>query len=433
MLKKILAGGFSDNFRENSQIVSKINILLNKGYITDKDSIDFLENQLTHSDPSIRELAARTIVTEVIGQEYMSQRLQSLKVLLPFVPYPDLHNAPSFGQIDLHTHSLLSDGYSTPAAHILDSYEQGLFAVALTDHDILPQFKPYHESYLSAQIVNDYFKDLGVSRDFTFIPGVEFNVMFRGLPVHMLAYLPDYYKCYDELISLPVFQNMLHKLSLTAEAKEKAVWMLLGKLNERFPELAVTKEEVRNAARGNIIRSHITDALFNKYRDYFNSLEITRSKDVWYKWLPHEYKSNKGYTNYLPSIEEISFLLNAANGKIAIPHPNEIFQEERFANKSGTLEGITESLMYLMKTKKLHDQAFLGISYYSSKGTAEDRAKVMELYQRVICEEPYFGAGFYLLPESDSHGKFTSSPGRQSDYPTDRKEYNATILKSLFS
>ena len=74
---------------------------------------------------------------------------------------------------DLHTHTKLSDGSSTPEELIAEAVALGLSAVALTDHntmDGLPAFLAAAEG-----------------QNILAIPGVEFSVDYNGTELHLLG------------------------------------------------------------------------------------------------------------------------------------------------------------------------------------------------------------------------------------------------------
>jgi predicted metal-dependent phosphoesterase TrpH len=80
--------------------------------------------------------------------------------------------------IDLHAHSVASDGTDTPAAVIEAAAEAGLDVVALTDHDST-------SGWVQAEAAA---RRLGVG----FVPGLELSCRaVAGISVHLLAYLPD--------------------------------------------------------------------------------------------------------------------------------------------------------------------------------------------------------------------------------------------------
>ena len=48
--------------------------------------------------------------------------------------------------IDLHTHSIFSDGSNTPAELVEIAHEIGLTALALTDHDSVNGCEPFQKA-----------------------------------------------------------------------------------------------------------------------------------------------------------------------------------------------------------------------------------------------------------------------------------------------
>jgi len=80
--------------------------------------------------------------------------------------------------IDLHAHSMFSDGTDAPEAMALAADAIGLKALALTDHDTLgglPRF-------MAAQA--------GVAT--LLVPGIELSCRFMGRPLHMLGLFLDF-------------------------------------------------------------------------------------------------------------------------------------------------------------------------------------------------------------------------------------------------
>ena len=85
-------------------------------------------------------------------------------------------------RIDLHAHSLRSDGLETPATVMREAAVAGLNYIALTDHDTTAG---WDEARATCQ-------ELGLG----FIPGIEVTTrvtrkVAKKFGVHMLAYLPD--------------------------------------------------------------------------------------------------------------------------------------------------------------------------------------------------------------------------------------------------
>ncbi|MDO4918873.1 PHP domain-containing protein [Kocuria sp.] len=81
-------------------------------------------------------------------------------------------------RIDLHTHSIASDGTETPGDVARSAHAAGLTAFALTDHDTTAGWREAGDTAVS----------LGVA----FVPGMEITCTTRdGISVHMLSYLHD--------------------------------------------------------------------------------------------------------------------------------------------------------------------------------------------------------------------------------------------------
>jgi len=85
-------------------------------------------------------------------------------------------------RIDMHTHSLRSDGRGEPTQVMREAAAAGLDIVALTDHDTVAGWQEAH--------------DAAVGLGLGFIPGIELTTRAQGagdsrFTVHLLAYLPD--------------------------------------------------------------------------------------------------------------------------------------------------------------------------------------------------------------------------------------------------
>ena len=80
--------------------------------------------------------------------------------------------------IDLHTHSLFSDGTDSPEDLAQAAADTGLAALALTDHDTLDGLERFMalQGTLPVQLV----------------PGIELSCQFLGRPLHLLGLLMDW-------------------------------------------------------------------------------------------------------------------------------------------------------------------------------------------------------------------------------------------------
>ncbi|AXH97651.1 PHP domain-containing protein [Ornithinimicrobium avium] len=79
--------------------------------------------------------------------------------------------------VDLHTHSCHSDGTEPPGTVVRRAAAAGLDVVALTDHDVATGWDEADRAGREAGVV--------------VVPGIEVSCSWRGISVHLLAYLPD--------------------------------------------------------------------------------------------------------------------------------------------------------------------------------------------------------------------------------------------------
>ncbi len=139
--------------------------------------------------------------------------------------------------IDLHTHSLKSDGSMTPAEVVHEAKKAGLAAIALTDHDTVDG--------LPEAIAEG--KKIGVE----VIPAIEFSVQSKT-ETHILGYFidynnPDLKRTLKEVVDLRIERN-----HVTAK-----------RLNELGFD--ITLEEVRALAPNNFVgRAHFARVLMDK-------------------------------------------------------------------------------------------------------------------------------------------------------------------------
>ena len=145
--------------------------------------------------------------------------------------------------VDLHLHSCHSDGLHTPAQLVRLSSEQGLRAIAITDHDSVDGIDSAMEEG----------KRLGVE----VIPGVELSVSYRGLSdVHLLGFLIDHHD--------PGFTARLEDFRKSRDERGKAI---LERINARLSfekRGKIAYEEVLALAGGALGRPHIARVLVDK-------------------------------------------------------------------------------------------------------------------------------------------------------------------------
>jgi predicted metal-dependent phosphoesterase TrpH len=138
-------------------------------------------------------------------------------------------------KIDLHTHTVYSDGTLTPAESVALALERGLTALSISDHDSTEGLPEAQEAA----------RDTGLE----IVPGVEFSTIHEHGGVHVLTYWPD--------VSNTEFQGELRRLRDDRYRRGERMVRKLQDLG--YPILF---ERVREIASGkNIGRPHIAQAL----------------------------------------------------------------------------------------------------------------------------------------------------------------------------
>ena len=140
--------------------------------------------------------------------------------------------------IDLHTHSLKSDGAQTPADVVRTAYAAGISAIALSDHDNI-------EGVPKAMAEGER---LGVE----VIPAVELSAQ-SDTELHILGYFIDIH-------NKKLNEAMAYALRVRDERQEETC----RKLNEQG--FAITMDELRQEAHGNpvLCRAHFAQIMVRK-------------------------------------------------------------------------------------------------------------------------------------------------------------------------
>jgi len=196
--------------------------------------------------------------------------------------------------IDLHTHSIASDGALTPAELIARAGERGVRIQALADHDTLLGV---------AEAVAE-----GERRGVRVIPATELNTESEWGDVHVLAYFVD-----------------PHDVALEARLRElrdnrgRRIDLMVEKLNALG--YAVSLDRVREIARGGSLgRPHLAQALFEAGHvpTYDSAFDTLLSKDA------PAYVSRVG----LAPLEAVA-LVRSHGGVPSLAHPGTVIDLER--------------------------------------------------------------------------------------------------------
>jgi 3',5'-nucleoside bisphosphate phosphatase len=190
-------------------------------------------------------------------------------------------------RIDLHSHSRVSDGTTSPAAVVRRAAEVGLDVIALTDHDTAAGWDEAAAAASSAGI--------------GFVPGVELSTMHEERGVHVLGYLFD-----------PHYPPLAAEVERILSGRDGRLSAIIGRLAEGG--VLLTEAEVRREAgdHGVIGRPHVADAL------------VTRG---FAKDRPEAFETllNPGragfVVRYAPSTTDMIGLITDAGGAAVIAHP----------------------------------------------------------------------------------------------------------------
>lgn len=137
--------------------------------------------------------------------------------------------------VELHCHSIASDGELTPAQLVVRALSQGVTTLALTDHDTVDGLPELIEAAKETTL--------------RVISGVELSCHYEGREVHLLGYLFEHRD--------PDFLELLGRMQ---EERRGRVHQILSKLAEMGVELTYGEVEAQ-AGGGTLGRPHVAKAL----------------------------------------------------------------------------------------------------------------------------------------------------------------------------
>lgn len=193
--------------------------------------------------------------------------------------------------VDLHVHSYASDGTLSPTELVIHAKENGLSAIALTDHDTINGL--------------DEAIDAGKLYQVEVIPGIELAAEFTTDNLHILGYCIKY-KNNDFIKKLEPIQN----------SRDIRNQKMILKLNDLG--FSVTMDEIYNISddsnnsKNIITRAHFAKALYNK--GYVSSIQET-----------FELYLSPGKPGYveriIPTPKECIDLIHSVGGIAVLAHP----------------------------------------------------------------------------------------------------------------
>jgi predicted metal-dependent phosphoesterase TrpH len=259
--------------------------------------------------------------------------------------------------IDLHTHSTASDGTDAPGELIRKAAEQGLSAVAITDHDTTAG---WDEAAQAAQ-------QSGIA----LVRGAELSCDVGEAHVHMLAYLYD-----------PQATTLLAMLASIRQARLTRLMVMTQNIAADYP---VTWQDVQAHTEpgATVGRPHIADALISAgvVRDRGQAFSTMLSPSAPY-YVPY----------YAPSAQDMIAAVVGAGGVPVIAHA--------FARKRGKIVSAED-------IAALAEAGMLGIEVNHRDNAPEDRALLQGLADDL---------GLFVTGSSDYHGH--GKPNRLAEFTT---------------
>ena len=213
-------------------------------------------------------------------------------------------------RIDLHTHSIRSDGSDAPAELVGRAARAGLDVVALTDHDTVAGWTEAVEAG----------ERLGIK----VVLGIEFSTTNEDRGQHLLGYNLE-----------PAHPAIEEILELGATSREDRVEALFTRLDDL--DLSVDREYIVSLAGGIPSRKHVAAGLVK-------AGHVRTDDEAFARFLN---EGGPAYVQrYRPTIEDAISAIRAAGGVSVIAHPRDSKRgpgvtEERFAALSARgLDGI---------------------------------------------------------------------------------------------
>jgi predicted metal-dependent phosphoesterase TrpH len=242
--------------------------------------------------------------------------------------------------VDLHVHTIYSDGTFTPAEVVERAEELGLAAVGIADHD----------STLGVPEALARAADLTVE----VVPAVELSSMAHGLDIHVLGYFIDY--------TDPGFLEILERIR---EERYKRAVEMVKKLEDLGVNLSIDEVKAR-AGKGAVGRPHIAEVMVsNGY--------VRSSSEAFVRYIGYHSPA------YVPKMEmspkDAFELIRSVGGISVLAHPGTLARDEII------LELVTDGLE--------------GIEVWHSKHDASTQAKLRDAARR---------HGLLVTGGSDCHG-----------------------------
>lgn len=200
---------------------------------------------------------------------------------------------PEVSGIDLHMHSSCSDGALSPAEVVALCHANGVYWMALTDHDSLAGVAA------ARQAASQYRMAL--------LAGAELSTRWSGVGIHVVGLFP----AGEEAAQAP--DSPVQKaLSMLTRAREERAQRIARALEKKGLENALDKARAKAGGRLAVGRPHFAEALVDAgivadrgeaFKRYLGAGKIGDVKALW------------------PALEEVVELITAGGGVAVLAHP----------------------------------------------------------------------------------------------------------------
>jgi predicted metal-dependent phosphoesterase TrpH len=204
--------------------------------------------------------------------------------------------------VDLHMHSTFSDGALDVKTLIDFCREQGLTAIAVTDHDNIDSFEDGRE----------YAQQVGIE----YVPGVEISSAIDGSDIHILGYLFD-----------PTHLRLNQTLVTLREKRKQRAQEIVIRLQERGVTLNYERVLAR-AHGGSVGRAHIAGQLLEEEF-------VSTFQEAFTKYLGNDADVMTDLDTVKLTPEEAIHLILEAGGVPVLAHPSK-------TNRDDLLEPLVE-------------------------------------------------------------------------------------------
>ncbi|MFZ2964828.1 MAG: PHP domain-containing protein, partial [Rhodoglobus sp.] len=251
------------------------------------------------------------------------------------------------GPIDLHTHSVVSDGTETPTQLMRAAVGAGLGTIAITDHD---STAGWSEAFAAAE-----------GTGLTVIPGMELSTNYGPASVHVLAYLFD-----------PLDAEIVAETARIRDGRAHRAERIVEKIARDYD---LTWDDVlAESTDGTTLgRPHIADALVRKGH-VVNRSAAFESILHWQGGYYEKY--------YAPSPLEGVRMIVAAGGVPVLAHPA----------SHGKYRPMDDAVI-----RQLADEGLFGLEVYHRDNSEEGKARLLVLARtfglEVTGSSDYHGAG----------------------------------------